>query len=105
MSAAELVGVLVTGSDPNHSLAECGSLLTLAPCAVVVADSPDPWPMMEFDYYGVGVVRVGEYSAEVAIPPEDRSGEFRPSLFGRWMREFLYGRALEVGARTAGAAP
>lgn len=102
VAAVDLIGVLVTGSDPHHALTECGSLLTLAPCAVLVADSADPWPMIELDYYGVGVVRVNECSAEVTIPPEDRSTEFRPSLFGRWMREVLYRRAIEVSSRPAG---
>lgn len=105
--AVHLVGILVTESDPHRALEACGSLLTLAPCAVVVAPSADPWPLIELDYYGIGVVNVRADStaitADVAIPPEDRSVEFGPSLFGRWLREVLYRQAIEVTTRSATA--
>lgn len=104
VSAVDLIGVLVTESDPTRALEACGSLMTLAPCAVLVPESTDPWPLIELDYYGIGVIKVCPgVPAEVSIPPEDRSTEFSPSLFGRWLREVLYGRALEVSAGTANA--
>ncbi|MBY8854522.1 hypothetical protein K7G98_42265, partial [Saccharothrix sp. MB29] len=81
-----------------HALQSCGTLMTLAPCSVVL---PPPqgdraWPLMELDYYGIGVVSVDEAgTAELLVPPEDRSTEFGPSLFGRWLLEVLYDRVLK----------
>ncbi|CCH28266.1 hypothetical protein ABZ816_36760 [Actinosynnema sp. NPDC047251] len=96
--AVELVGVLVGESTVDRALQSCGTLMTLAPCSVVL---PAPqgersWPLMELDYYGIGVVAVDEAgTAELLVPPEDRSTEFGPSLFGRWLLEVLYDRVLK----------
>ncbi len=96
--AVELVGVLVGESTVDRALQSCGTLMTLAPCSVVL---PAPlgaqsWPLIELDYYGIGVVAVDAAgTAELLVPPEDRSTEFGPSLFGRWLLEVLYDRVLK----------
>lgn len=96
--AVELVGVLVDESTVDRALQSCGTLMTLAPCAVVL---PGPqrsksWPLIELDYYGIGVVVLEDSdSTELLVPPEDRSPEFGPSLFGRWLLEVLYDRVLK----------
>ncbi|GGP61245.1 hypothetical protein GCM10010185_37240 [Saccharothrix coeruleofusca] len=36
------------------------------------------------------------------MPPEDRSTEFGPSLFGRWLLEVLYERVLKGVPHQAG---
>jgi hypothetical protein len=97
LPAAELVGILVSESDADSALTACGTLISLAPCAVVLPDSvlTGTLPITELDYYGVGVI-VGddESGAKVVVPPEDRSGEFGPSLYGRWLQEVLYERVV-----------
>ena len=55
----------------------------------------DVWPLNELDYYGVGVVGGTNEAAKVVVPPEDRSGEFGPSLYGRWLQEVLYDRVVK----------
>jgi hypothetical protein len=100
LPAVELLGILVTESEPDRALTACGTLISLAPCAVVL---PEPvaggrWPLSlsELDYYGVGVVSGNdEAGATVVVPPEDRSGEFGPSLYGRWLLEVLYDRVVK----------
>jgi hypothetical protein len=95
LPAVELVGILVSESDADRALTACGTLISLAPCAVVLPDSllASPLPLSELDYYGVGVVGGdNETGASVIVPPEDRSGEFGPSLYGRWLLEVLYER-------------
>jgi hypothetical protein len=72
--------------------------MTLAPCAVVLPgpQGRESWPLIELDYYGIGVVAVEESGAtDLLVPPEDRSTEFGPSLFGRWLLEVLYDRVLK----------
>jgi hypothetical protein len=86
-------------SDAERALTACGSLISLAPCAVVLPDTlvgaGSPLQVSELDYYGVGVVAWSDTSgARVIVPPEDRSGEFGPSLYGRWLQEVLYDRIL-----------
>lgn len=94
----ELLGILVTESEPERALTACGTLISLAPCAVVL---PEPeggkWPLSlsELDYYGVGVVTGNDTTATVVVQPEDRSGEFGPSLYGRWLLEVLYDRVVK----------
>jgi len=98
VSAVELVGVLVGESTVDRALQSCGTLMTLAPCAVVLPgpQGRESWPLIELDYYGIGVVAVTESgSADLLVPPEDRSTEFGPSLFGRWLLEVLYDRVLK----------
>ncbi|ACU34811.1 hypothetical protein [Actinosynnema mirum] len=101
VSAVELVGVLVGECSADQALQACGTLMTLAPCAVVLptAQRDEAWPLIELDYYGIGVVAVDEEDegapAELVVPPEDRSAEFGPSLFGRWLLEVLYERVLK----------
>src|SRR5207248_4551699 len=97
LPAVELVGILVTESESERALTACGTLISLAPCAVVLPDTAlrDPWPLNELAYYGVGVV--GEDAngrPTVIVPPEDRSGEVAPSLYGRWLQEVLYDRVV-----------
>ncbi|MBB5956118.1 hypothetical protein FHS29_002704 [Saccharothrix tamanrassetensis] len=97
MPAVELVGVLVGESTVDRALQSCGTLMTLAPCSVVLPapQGGQSWPLIELDYYGIGVVAVDEAgTAELLVPPEDRSTEFGPSLFGRWLLEVLYDRVL-----------
>jgi hypothetical protein len=98
VSAVELVGVLVGESTVDRALQSCGTLMTLAPCAVVLPgpQGNESWPLIELDYYGIGVVAVeGSGHTELLVPPEDRSTEFGPSLFGRWLLEVLYDRVLK----------
>lgn len=96
--AVDLLGVLVRVSKVKRALNSCGTLMTLAPCAVVLPhDHPhQPWPLTELDYYGIGVVHAGpESPADLVLAPEDRSAEFGSSLFGRWLLEILYSKLLE----------
>lgn len=96
--AVELVGVLVGESTVDRALQSCGTLMTLAPCSVVLPASQGArsWPLIELDYYGIGVVAVDPAgTTELMVPPEDRSTEFGPSLFGRWLLEVLYDRVLK----------
>ncbi|MFE9743335.1 hypothetical protein ACFYOT_00360 [Saccharothrix saharensis] len=96
--AVELVGVLVGESTVDRALQSCGTLMTLAPCSVVLPapQGAESWPLIELDYYGIGVVAVdGSGAAELLVPPEDRSTEFGPSLFGRWLLEVLYDRVVK----------
>jgi hypothetical protein len=97
VAAVELVGVLVGESTVDRALQSCGTLMTLAPCAVVLPRNEDAqsWSFIELDYYGIGVVTVDDTGAEQMVPPEDRSSEFGPSLFGRWLLEVLYERVLK----------
>ena len=97
VAAVELVGVLVGESTVDRALQSCGTLMTLAPCAVVLPRTEDSqsWSFIELDYYGIGVVTVDDAHAELMVPPEDRSREFGPSLFGRWLLEVLYDRVLK----------
>lgn len=97
VAAIDLLGVLVPVPDLAGAVAACGTLLTLAPCSVVrPASTPrDPWPLTELDYYGIGVVTSDTGGpADVVLAPEDRSPEFGPSLFSRWLLEVLYSKAL-----------
>jgi hypothetical protein len=97
LPAVELVGVLVSETDAERALNACGTILTLAQCAVIVPAElgSDPWPLSELDYYGVGVVTGDDADgATLVVPPEDRSGEFGPSLYGRWLQEVLYDRVV-----------
>jgi len=97
--AVDLLGVLVEETSVGRALQACGTLMTLAPCAVVLPSLQpyDAWPLMELDYYGIGVVAVdSDGTSQVVIPPEDRSTEFGPSLFGRWLQEVLYDRVLKA---------
>ncbi|KAA2263809.1 hypothetical protein F0L68_09040 [Solihabitans fulvus] len=100
VAAVDLVGVLVGESTADRALQACGTLMTLAPCAVVLPGPQDAgtWPLIELDYYGIGVVAVDTATgdADLLVTPEDRSTEFGPSLFGRWLLEVLYERALQV---------
>lgn len=101
LPAVELLGILVTESEPDRALTACGTLISLAPCAVVLPETSlaDTLPVSELDYYGVGVVGGNsETGARVIVPPEDRSGEFGPSLYGRWLQEVLYDRVLKKQA-------
>ncbi|GAA1333869.1 hypothetical protein [Saccharothrix algeriensis] len=96
--AVELVGVLVGESAVDRALQSCGTLMTLAPCSVVLPapQGDQSWPLIELDYYGIGVVAADDAgTAELLVPPEDRSTEFGPSLFGRWLLEVLYDRVLK----------
>nr|WP_228047014.1 hypothetical protein [Saccharopolyspora sp. HNM0983] len=96
--AVELEGLLIPVSRARYGLRACGTLMTLAPCAVVLpADHPyRPWPVLELDYYGIGVVNAGaEEPGELLLHPEDRSAEFGSSLFSRWLLEVLYSKLLE----------
>ncbi|HEY4021414.1 MAG TPA: hypothetical protein VGM75_22185 [Pseudonocardiaceae bacterium] len=96
LPAVSLVGVLVTESEADRALNSCGTLITLAKVAVILPGpaAEDPWPLNEFDYYGVGVVSGDDDSPKVVVPPEDRAVEFGPSLYGRWLQEVLYDRVV-----------
>ncbi|HEV7907637.1 MAG TPA: hypothetical protein VGP03_05825 [Pseudonocardiaceae bacterium] len=98
VAAVDLVGVLVVESAVDQALQSCGTLMTLAPCAVVLPtpQGSQSWQLVELDYYGIGVVTADDAgAAELIVPPEDRSTEFGPSLFGRWLLEVLYERVLK----------
>lgn len=98
VAGVDLLGVLVPVSKSRRALRSCGTLMTLAPCTVVLpGDHPyRPWPLIELDYYGIGVVQADSSGpAELVLTPEDRSAEFGSSQFGRWLLEVLYSRALE----------
>ncbi len=98
VAAVDLLGVLVTVSKSSRAVRACGTLMTLAPCAVVLpGDHPyKPWPLVELDYYGIGVVTADHTGpAQLVLAPEDRTAEFGSSLFGRWLLELLYSRVLE----------
>lgn len=98
VAAVQLLGVLVPTPDLSRAADACGTLTTLAPCSVVApADQPyQPWPLTELDYYGIGVVTADESGpAEPVLQPADRSAEFGPSLFARWLLEVLYSKALD----------
>jgi hypothetical protein len=98
LPAVELVGILVIENEAERALNACGTILTLAQCAVILPEelSTDPWPLSELDYYGVGVVTGDDATgARLVVPPEDRSGEFGPSLYARWLLEVLYDRVLK----------
>jgi hypothetical protein len=106
LAAVELVGVLVTESTVRRALRSSGTLMTLAPCAVVLPATPrdDPWPLIELDYYGVGVVAVdSDQTTRVEVPPENRTAQFGPSLFGRWLLEVLYDRVVRAAVAEAKA--
>jgi hypothetical protein len=101
LPAVDLIGTLVTSPPTDRALHACGTLLTLAPCALVLPDATDcdPWRLSEINYYGVGVVTLGtDGSPMVLVPPEDRSTEFGPSQFGRRLLEVLYERVLQTAA-------
>lgn len=108
VSAIEIVGFAVPETEAAQALNYCGTLLTLAPAAVVMSSNPptgtptDPWSLFELDYYGVGVVRVNSATATVLVQPENRSAEFGKTLFGRWLQEVLYEKALAQLATPAG---
>ncbi|QUH00332.1 hypothetical protein HUO13_05410 [Saccharopolyspora erythraea] len=98
LAAVHLLGIMVPVAKARHAVRACGTLMTLAPCAVVLPhDHPyKPWRMVELDYYGIGAVNAGPVGpAELVLRPEDRSREFGSSLFGRWLLEVLYSRVLE----------
>lgn len=102
VAAVDLLGILVPVSHARHALRACGTLMTLAPCAVVLP--PDhryrPVPMLELDYYGIGAVNAGfDGPAELVISPENRAAEFGSSMFGRWLLEVLYSKMLEHDPR------
>ncbi|MGW5644967.1 hypothetical protein ACWEV3_36865 [Saccharopolyspora sp. NPDC003752] len=106
VAAVDLLGLLVPVSRSRHALRACGTLLTLAPCAVVLPQGSKykPLRMLELDYYGVGVVNAGfEGPAELVVTPEDRTAEFGSSMFGRWLLEVLYSRLLELPQLTENA--
>lgn len=94
--AVDLLGVLVPVRKLRHALRACGTLMTLAPCTVVLPEDHRyrTWPMIELDYYGIGVVTAGRQAAKVLLRPEDRTAEFGSSPFGRWLLEVLYARML-----------
>lgn len=107
LPAVELVGILVPVRKAKYGVRACGTLMTLAPCSVVLPPGHPyrPWPLTELDYYGVGVVADhGAEPPEVVLAPEDRSAEFGASLFGRWLQEVLYSLVLERDPEIAGAA-
>lgn len=98
VAAVDLLGILVQVNRVGKALNACGTLLTLAPCAVVLPwEHPyAAWPMMELDYYGVGVLHAsGDGPAALLLDPQDRAAEFGSSLFGRWLLEVLYSKLLE----------
>jgi hypothetical protein len=106
VAAVDLLGLLVPVSHTRYALRSCGTLLTLAPCVVVLPPN-HPYKalsMLELDYYGVGVVNAGfEGPAELVVAPEDRTAEFGSSMFGRWLLEVLYSRILELPQLTENA--
>jgi hypothetical protein len=96
--AVDLVGILVPVNKAHRALTSCGTLMTLAPCAVVLPSSHpyEVWPMIELDYYGIGVVTASTCGPPaLMLQPEDRTGEFGSSLFSRWLLEVLYSKTLE----------
>ena len=103
LPAVDLLGILVPVAKARHAVRACGTLMTLAPCTVVLPlDHPyKPWRMIELDYYGIGAVNAGPDAAELVLRPEDRTSEFGSSLFGRWLLEVLYSRVLERVSETA----
>lgn len=68
-------------------------------------DESQAWSYIELDYYGIGVVVGDDTTADLMVPPEDRSPEFGPSLFGRWLLEVLYERVLKASHAPAGSSP
>lgn len=96
--AVDLLGILVTVSGADRALGACGTLMTLAPCAVVLPPGAVPrWPLIELDYYGIGAVTAtADAPAELLLMPEDRTAEFGSSLFSRWLLEVLYSKTLEL---------
>lgn len=93
--AVELVGILVSESSADLALEACGTMMTLAPCAVLVPEQAErnPWPLIELDYYGVGLVTfAGDDTATLEVAPENRADEFGTSPFSRWLLEVLYDR-------------
>ena len=88
VAAVELVGVLVSESTTDRALQSCGTLLTLAPCAVMLprSDASQAWSYIELDYYGIGVVVGDDSVAELMVPPEDRS----PDLDARQVPSLLH---------------
>lgn len=98
VAAVELRGLLVPVSKAKRAVRSCGTLMTVAPCTVVLpGDHPyRPWPLTELDYYGIGVVTCGpDGPADVLLSPEDRTAEFGETLFSRWLLELLYYRVLQ----------
>lgn len=97
LAAVELRGILVRVPGLSGAVAACATLLTLAPCTVV-APTGQPhqaWPLAELNYYGVGAVAASAAgSADLVLHPQDRSAEFGPSLFSRWLLEVLYSKVL-----------
>lgn len=103
VAAIDIVGILVPVRKAKHGMRACGTLMTLAPCSVVLPPRHPyrPWPMTEMDYYGVGVVQDnGPEPSEVLLQPEDRSAEFGAPLFGRWLQEVLYSLMLQRGRQS-----
>lgn len=103
VAAVDLLGVLVPVAKARKALQACGSLMTLAPCTVVLpGDHPyRAWPIIELDYYGIGVVTAdADAGAELILAPEDRTSEFGSSLFGRWLLEVLYSKVLDRRTET-----
>lgn len=107
VAAVDLLGVLVPVNKARKALQACGSLMTLAPCTVVLPSNHEykPWPTIELDYYGIGVVTADAAGkAQLVLAPEDRTAEFGSSLFGRWLLELLYSRVLERQTEITGNA-
>lgn len=103
--AVELQGILVPVTKMRHGLRACGTLMTLAPCAVTVPgdQSHKTWRLIELDYYGIGVVAAHpDTPAHVLLRPEDRTSEFGSSLFTRWLLEVLYERIVHPEHESAG---
>jgi hypothetical protein len=101
LPAVDLIGTLVMSPPTDRALHACGTLITLAPCALVVPDATDcdPWRLTELNYYGLGIVSLGtDGSPVVVVRPENRSTEFGTSLFGRRLLEVLYERVLDTAA-------
>lgn len=104
VAAVELRGILVRVPGSSGAVSACATLLTLAPCTVVApADQPhQPWPLAELDYYGIGAVAASASGpADLVLSPQDRSAEFGPSLFSRWLLEVLYSKVLAGGPELA----
>jgi len=113
IAAVDLVGLLIDAPTPELALDSCGTLMTLAPCAVLVPElgedpvdggppgaapeqSPDPLSLIELDYYGVGLLTcAGDDAVTVWVAPENRTGEFGASPFSRWLLEVLYDRLVD----------
>lgn len=100
VAAVDLLGILVPVGSADHALSACGTLMTLAPCAVVLPEnSALQWTLIELDYYGIGAVAATtDAPAELLLMPEDRTAEFGTSLFSRWLLEVLYSKTLEQEA-------